>query len=835
MAGAEIKVTYGLHQNKPLNFKDDDGVAQGLVIDVFEHVAEQEGWSVEYKPCKWAECLAWLKSGEIDVLSAIGYTAKRAEIYDYTDTPLITNWGLVATQPDTAIQSILDLEGKTIAVMKKAGHTKALLALLDKFSVNVKELEVDSFNEVLQAIHAKQADAGVINRLFSSQFSKDYEVLESPIIFNPIEIRYAFTQGKHAPMIKTLDKHLLALRADKGSFYYRSLDKWFGEGEQFEIAQWLKWLAGISLAIALVLVVVTKFMREKVVTTTKESAALFKAVVTRGPSALVISDMESDQLLFANQRAREMFGLEEDPAEKKLIVGEFFSDPEDQKNVRASLYRGRSIRDYEVRMVRSDGIVFWCSVSIAEMPFEGRSTIATSIIDITERKRLEAERQAYEEILQKQAHFDGLTGLPNRLLFNDRLSQAIKHANRNARKAGLMFIDLDNFKRVNDTMGHAAGDELLKLAAERLEDVMRDEDTVARFGGDEFAVVVSGISVPADIRQVADKIAHAFQGSFTVNGNEVFTTASIGICIYPDNGETPDQLMQNADAAMYRAKEESPGHWHFYTDAINDELLNRMEMETQLRKALDKGEFHVVYQPIMNTNGGRIAGAEALLRWSSEKFGNVKPDDFIPVAEDTGLIVPLGKWVLETACAEAKTWEAAFTNPSDAPTISVNVSPRQLREPGFVEMVEETLSRTGLSADRLDIEITENMLMENTEVALDVIRRLNKLGIHISMDDFGTGYSSLSYLKLFPLDVLKIDQSFISDIGTGKGDETLVRAIISMAHDLGLRVVAEGVEQEPHQIFLQAKDCDFLQGFLFSEAVLPSEFAELLKSQPALP
>lgn len=830
-AQAETKIVYGLHQNKPLNFKDEDGAAKGLVIDVFKHVARQEGWRIEYKPCNWADCLSWLESGEIDVLSAIGHTQKRQALYDFTETPLITNWGLVMTQASTDIHSLLDLEGKTIALMKRAGHSKVLIELLDNFSVKYTALDVDSFKEVLQAVHDKRADAGVVNRLFSSQFAKDYDVLESPVIFNPIEIRYAFTKGKHGALISILDRHLKAQKASKDSLYYSSLAKWFGEGETVQIAQWLKWLAVGSLAAVGVLLLVTKVLREKVATKTLESDALFKVIVKRGPVAFFISDADTDELLFANARAKAMFGIDVGKAAKQTRVADFFEDIQDRLFIWSNLEGSDPLRDVEVRMKRQDGTAFWCSISVARMPFQGQSTIATSIIDITERKRIEAERAAYEEMLLKQANYDEITGLPNRLLFNDRLSQAIKHAERNRAKAGLLFIDLDKFKRVNDTLGHQVGDDLLKMAAMRLLECVRAEDTVARFGGDEFAVVISGVKEPADVRQVADKISASFHRSFMLNETEVFTTASIGICLYPDNGETVEQLMKNADAAMYRAKEQTPGRWCFYTQAINEELQTRLELETQLRKAVENEEFRLEYHPIVETGSGRIASAEALLRWDSPKFGLVQPNDFIGAAEETGLIVPLGKWVLETACRTAKSWEDHYDDPSDAPAISINVSPRQLREPDFVDMLTDIFTRNAISPDRIDIEITENLLMENTDTALDVLKRLHALGIHISMDDFGTGYSSLSYLKRFPLSVLKIDQSFVSDLGSDRGDETLVRAIISMAHDLGLRVIAEGVEAKSHESFLKDKDCDYLQGFLFSEPVADTVFAAMLKEQ----
>ncbi len=403
-ASAQQAITFGLHMNKPLNFEDTDGEVKGLVIDVFRHIAQNEGWQITFAPCNWADCLSRLESGEIDVLSAIGYTAKREKIYDFSETPLITNWGLVVTQLKTEVQSIIDLEGKTIAVMKRAGHTTALMSLLKKFSVNAKYLEVDSFKGVLQAVHSKRADAGVVNRLFASQFAHDFQVLESSIIFNPIEIRYAFTKGKHTQTLAVVDRYLREMKKDGESIYFQSLQRWFGQGEGGRIPWWLKWVVGIFVGVTLGLLATTWMLKGKMTETIRESDALFRAIVETGPLSLIISDAETDRLLFLNDKARAMFGFAHSTHENRFETSMFFENPEDREPIQDMLRREGSIRDYHVRLKRTSGEPFWCSLTMTRMPFKGLQTIATSIIDITERKKVEDELAQHRDHLQDLVH-----------------------------------------------------------------------------------------------------------------------------------------------------------------------------------------------------------------------------------------------------------------------------------------------------------------------------------------------------------------------------------------------------------------------------------------------
>ncbi|MDC4203907.1 MAG: EAL domain-containing protein [Candidatus Manganitrophus sp.] len=444
-----------------------------------------------------------------------------------------------------------------------------------------------------------------------------------------------------------------------------------------------------------------------------------------------------------------------------------------------------------------------------------------SFRDVTDWKRA-------EERLIELAHFDQLTGLPNRTLFQDRLRQALPQASRNGKLVALLFLDLDRFKLVNDSLGHTVGDLLLKEAAGRLTRCVRKSDTVARLGGDEFIVILTNITSVHDAAKVAQKILDDFSRPFGLQGPELFVTPSIGITLYPFDGDDIDLLLKNADTAMYRAKQMGRNNYQFYSAEMNTATIAQLTLESSLRYALKREEFLIHYQPQVDLKTGRITSVEALLRWQHPSLGLVSPQEFIPIAEETGLIVPIGEWVLRTACAQAAAWQKA-----NLPLMHmvVNLSIRQFKQPQLIETVERILGETGLSARHLGLELTESMLMENEERTVATLTQLNKLGIQISIDDFGTGYSSLRYLKCFPIHILKIDQSFVREIETNATDAAIVTSIIALARNLGLRVVAEGVESAAQLKFLRANGCDGMQGYYFSKP-LSSEALEKKLSAP---
>ena len=436
------------------------------------------------------------------------------------------------------------------------------------------------------------------------------------------------------------------------------------------------------------------------------------------------------------------------------------------------------------------------------------------------------ERKRYQVELERQANYDALTGLPNRSLLHDRLKQAV-FAQRTLRAIAVVFMDLDHFKFVNDSLGHSTGDELLKAMAERLRSVLREGDTVARLGGDEFVLILNDQTNEEVIFRAMQRITAKLSEPIQIGGKELYVTASAGISLYPQDGPDVDTLLKNADAAMYRAKEHGRNNFQFYTAEMNQLVNERLQLEHSLRRALEKHEFLLHYQQRVDMRSGAVVGAEALVRWSHPEWGLVHPARFIPLTEETGLIVQLGEWVLHEACRQTRIWQDKGLEPG---VVSVNLSALQFRREGLVRTLSRILADTGLEPSQLEMEITESMVMHNAEAAVATLQGLKSLGVALSVDDFGTGYSSLSYLKNLPLDALKIDRSFVRDIGTGaEADEGVIaQAVISLGHALHLKVIAEGVETDAQLRFLRRHKCDELQGFYFGEPLAPEAHARLL-------
>ncbi len=463
------------------------------------------------------------------------------------------------------------------------------------------------------------------------------------------------------------------------------------------------------------------------------------------------------------------------------------------------------------------------------------SFIVSIFKDISEQKKAEQK-------IARLAYYDTLTGLPNRILLRNRLEKTLQMAEREFREGfhfGLMFLDLDHFKVVNDTLGHSVGDQLLQNAAQRLKECLRRSDTIsrpedgnpqdahdehllARLGGDEFVILLPKLRRSEDAAMIARRIIKDMGKPFMLGSHEVVTPASVGIALYPEDGRDADTLLRHADVAMYHAKEQGRNSFYFYLEEMNQSARDRLLLENRLRSDIDQQRgFQLVYQPKLDMRTGQVCGMEALVRWENEELGRVSPARFIPISEESGLIVPLGRWILESACRQLQDWVVADCSHLK---IAVNLSGRQLKQPDLVPMIAEILDRTGLDPALLELELTESMLMETVENTIGLLQQLKGLGVSLAIDDFGTGYSSLSYLTRFPIDTLKIDRSFVRDLEADKNDATIVEAIIAMAHSLDLQVVAEGVETEFQQDFLKHRGCDQFQGFLLSKPVSASEF-----------
>jgi diguanylate cyclase (GGDEF)-like protein/PAS domain S-box-containing protein len=560
-----------------------------------------------------------------------------------------------------------------------------------------------------------------------------------------------------------------------------------------------------------------------------EEALLFKTALLEAQAETTIDGIlavdESDHIILANQQFGLNFGIPDELLSTRddLIVRKHVTDQvEDPDGFVERIKYLKSHRDEKSRdeLRFKNGKIFdRYSAPLVDSKGRYRGRI-WYFRDITDRK-------VAEERVQFLAYYDALTGLPNRALLQDRLTKALAGARRRKDKLALLFLDLDRFKTINDSLGHSVGDLLLQQVAERLKKWARELDTVARLGGDEFLIVLTTVKDVADAAVAADRIVKSMTAGFVVQGHPLNISCSLGISIFPEHGEDSETLIKNADAAMYSAKENGRNNFRFFTEEMNAQVVERLTLENSLRRALDKRELFLVYQPQMDIATGRITGLEALLRWQHPELGLVPPNRFIRIAENSGLIMPIGEWVLRTACSQAREWQDEGL---PAVPVAVNVSAVQFRQEGFCELIRRVLDETRLAPEYLELELTESLLLSSADVTLSVLQELKAMGLKLAIDDFGTGYSSLSYLKQFPVSKLKIDRSFVRDIAVNPDDAAITTAIISMARSLHLKVIAEGVEDEAQMSFLRAHQCDEIQGYYFSKPLPADKCAEKIRT-----
>jgi diguanylate cyclase (GGDEF)-like protein/PAS domain S-box-containing protein len=554
----------------------------------------------------------------------------------------------------------------------------------------------------------------------------------------------------------------------------------------------------------------------------RESEIRYRLLFEQNAAGVCVSRLEGE-IIDCNATFAALLGYRRDQLIGQEMSSLFVRD-EECHDLRQMLGGVGSLNSVEVELRRADGSQVWVLKNLVLVGDSLTGVVHATVVDISDRKRA-------EEQIEFHAYHDVLTQLPNRKLFTDRLRHALTHAKRAGKAVAVMFIDLDHFKTINDTLGHTAGDELLLEMARRLRECVREDDTVARLGGDEFTIILADLRQPEDALDVAQKILDTVQQTFSIGSMPVSTSASIGIALYPVDGVDAESLLRNADSAMYRAKEAGRNTFQLCTDEMKQRAMERLSLESRLRAAIRDGQLMLAYQPQIELLTGRTIGVEALVRWNDPERGVIQPSSFIPIAEETRLIIPLGEWVLRTACRQAKEWHELG---AEQLRIAVNLSARQFQQHDLVDMVRNALDEVDLAPSALELEITETTAMQNADVTVEVLRALREIGVGISIDDFGMGYSSLNYLKRFPINAVKIDRAFVNDLATDEGDAAIVSAVISMARSLRLRVVAEGVENAAQFAFLRSRKCDEAQGFYFSRPVSAEELTESLLAQQML-
>ncbi len=806
----------------PYEYIGADGRPRGFNVELIGLLAEDLGRSPEFRLTSWKEALAALETGKVDVVS-MAWTQERGSTYDL----LVQTWTMhqaLLFRPGRAAypQGFEDLAGEVVAVVEDGSTHRKLLALPEGRRPALKPAadQLVASRLLLSGEVTAAAGNGLTLRHLVHQLGAT-GMVEVDVGSTGYFLATAKGRGDELG-----DLRLAFERLHNGDRFNRLVENTMVlPGSSAGLGGWARvaLLAASLLGLAAVGVAgLNRALRRQVRARTSDLervAAEMKALrhdrerfFEISPTLLCVLDRDA---IFqqVNPAAERILGRS-----PQSLVGTSLLDilhPDDRERVqRVGPRLGEGVTDLETRCLHRDGSYRW-------LLWNGVSDRAQGLVhgvalDVTDRHQSEAQ-------ITHLAYHDPLTGLPNRALLLDRLEMAIAHGQRHQVGVAILFIDLDHFKLINDSLGHAAGDQLLQETGRRLRQVLREEDTVARLGGDEFIALLPGPLEPAHVSAVAEKLRQAIGQPMSVEGHELTVSASIGIGLHPGDGDDPQTLLKNADTAMYRAKELGRDGHQFYTAAMGARVREQFDLETRLRHALAHGDLSLHYQPILDLRQGEIVGLEALLRWEDPDRGTVLPAEFIPLCELTGLIVPIGSWALRTAARVVAAGGGGLR-------LAVNLSARQFHHAGVVEEVKSVLRETGLPPERLELELTETVAMQDQAGTLEVMRGLKKLGVRLSIDDFGTGYSSLSYLRYFPIDTLKIDRAFVRDIAVDPSAAGIALAIIAMARQLRLRVVAEGVETPEQFAFLRRAGCDEAQGFLFAHPAPPPQIAQALEA-----
>nr|WP_315235872.1 EAL domain-containing protein [uncultured Albidiferax sp.] len=819
---APREVRVGVYQNEPKIFLDAKQQPSGILGELLQAMARQEDWTLVAVPCEWQACLDALQAGSIDLMPDVAYSEQRAKLMDFHTTPSLLSWSQLYKHSGVNINTALDLNGKRVAVLEGSVQQDYLKNLVQGFGLKTELVPVPSFKEAFEQTADHTVDAAAVNRFFGDLQSGRYQLEPTPILFQPAKVFYATAQGRNADLLAAIENHLAPWQAQSDSPYFNVMNRWMAPASKSVIPDTVWWSLGILGAMLSVAVGVGFLLRRQVADTAwhlRSSEDRLSTILNSVDAYIYIKDPQL-RYQYVNRKVADLFHTT--PADAIGKSDSDFFDATTVAKLRVNDLRvveqGERIDEEEVNR-SADGKVTNTYLSIKlplRRPDGSVYALCGISTDVTKHKQAEA-------VIHQLAFYDPLTQLPNRRLLSERLGQAIAVHARDREWGALLFIDVDNFKDLNDSRGHLVGDQLLCQIATRLEGCTRIEDTLARQGGDEFVVMLQAMSanLPEAVQQarlVAQKILHALAQPYTLDGHLYQTTVSIGIALFSGPETEQDELFRQADLAMYRAKADGRNTVCFFNPEMQAQVRARTVLESDMRQALAAEQFLLYYQPQIDS-AGQQTGVEALVRWQHPQRGLVPPAEFIPLAEMSGLILPLGRWILLTACRQLVRWS------TDAGTAhwraAVNISARQFRQADFVQQVQSALQETGANPQLLELELTESQLVEDIDSVVEKMAALKALGVRFSLDDFGTGYSSLSILKRLPLDKLKIDQSFVRDLLTDPQDASIVRAIVTLGTSLELQVIAEGVETTEQRDALLALGCQHFQGYLFGRPAPP--------------
>lgn len=815
---AAREVYVGVYNNPPKIMAAANGQPSGILGHLLQEIALQEGWRLHPVHCTWEACLAALEVGDIDLLPDVAYSEQRANTLDFHQTPALHSWSQIYRREGVELHSMLDLQGKRLMVLNGSVQEQYLRPLLAGFGITAQIMPAQNFEQSFAKVAAGEADAAAVNYHFGDQAAPRFHLLPTSLIFLPSQLYYASGKGRNSDLLATLDSHLITWQANPNSFYFQNLKQWSGAlpaPPTVPIA--FRWGLAIVAVLLLLALAGMLLLRREVARQThklRTSEEKLSTILNSIEANVFIKDAQM-RYQYANRKLCEFLGL---PIEQILGKSdEAFFDASTAARIREVdhlvLESGQRLvrEEYGHRLGDTKKHTFLSVKLPLGLPGQAGYALCGISTEITE------QRQFIEEIHQL-AFYDPLTHLPNRKQLMERLHQLMTEPHTHQGSQALLLINLDNFKDLNDTHGHSAGDQLLLQVAQRLTTCARPGDMVARLGSDEFALLMgehkpNSASTQHQIEYAATHILKVLsEMPYQIGALEYRASAGIGITVLDSRQPSVEAILKHADLALFQAKAQGRNSMRFFKPDMEVVVAARAALETDLREGLRQEQFLLYYQPQVDSQH-QMFGVEALVRWQHPQRGLVPPGSFIGLAEASGLIEPLGLWILRTACTQIAHWSR---NPAMAHLqVAVNISARQLHHARFVEQVLAILDETGANPERLELELTESQLVEDMEGAITKMKKLKERGVHLSLDDFGTGYSSLNHLKRLPLDQLKIDQSFVRDLLIDANDLSIVKAIVGMGHSLHLSVLAEGVETQEQRDMLEQLGCIFYQGYWF--------------------
>ncbi|MFK8013392.1 MAG: EAL domain-containing protein [Marinicellaceae bacterium] len=807
------EMSIGLTHAPPLIVLSENKAPDGMLVDFLKSVASRENWKIKWITGTWSDVMAKAENGEVDIMTYIAFTEERAKIFNFSTQRFVTGWGQVYSKQDASINNILDLENKKIAVMRDDIHAKRFVKLCEEYSVNCQLIIAENYDQAFELLTEGQVEAAVSGSTVGISYEKDLNVFRTPIMFNPSNALFAMSKSKNSKPLTTIDEYLSKWRNDPKSPYSISQLKWIDVIHKNEIPKWVYYSIFLIVALLLLFLGISLILRKQIKKHVQQhinQSNQLKQIINLVPHLIYVVNADG-KVVLVNRYASEHFGvtllsnttehqlLQKVPQYRNLFVG-------DSELINKG--EGLIQKELVTQNHAEDEVVF----NIFKVPFDSTNklpSVLTVGVDITSQK-------SYQKQIQYMALHDELTGLPNRQLLKANIIKSIKKFSKTQAQKAVLYIDLDFFKNINDSLGHAAGDKLLKVICKRLKSIANKKDMVARIGGDEFILHLSRFSSKSNsisqIKSIAKQVIAELSDKIEIDQQELYISASIGVVIYPKDASSYEQIMQRADIAMYQAKAKGRNNFVIFEEHMERVILKRHKLVADLRRALSNNEFSIEYQPQVFGNNQKVIGFEALIRWQHPSGKMIKPDDFIPAAEESGLIIPIGHWMLEQVCQQLHLWQEKH---QEIPFVTVNLSVLQIHNDKLVESIDQLLSQYNIPAHLLELEVTETAMIKHIDKTISTISKLKDLGVRLSIDDFGTGYSSLSYLKKLPFDKLKIDYSFTRDILTDKETMTLVKTIIGMSQDLSLEVIAEGVESLQQLELLTELGCHHFQGYYF--------------------